>query len=370
MHNKFKDLVCPRKKGVANLALIAKSFFAVALACAATFSLAQNIVNTVTATPPPGVTPSTSISATDTDCKLQTNKVIQTAPIGAGPTFSITYRVTVAASGCTTVGSYALTDTPLFGAPGITINSASAVNTVIGSGTMPAGGALAPVVGPYTLAPAATAIAAGATHQYDVTINYTVTAGITAAAETCSAPGVGSGQVNTGATAGGLRNRSTATATGGSARTVDACQSISVADIQALKAQRAGTTGAFQTTALSVNQGQIIQYQLTYTNAGPEAANGAIFADAIPSNITGVSIVSTTPSSGVTCSGSLAGNSLSGSVAAWPSAGTCTLLIQGTASTSGTVTNTTTVTIPAGIVDPAIANNTSSLSTIITLGDR
>jgi uncharacterized repeat protein (TIGR01451 family) len=142
------------------------------------------------------------------------------------------------------------------------------------------------------------------------------------------------------------------------------------ADLQMAKTQRLGTSGVFASTALSARTGQIVQFQLVTTNAGPATVSGAAISDAIPSQYTGLSIVSATGSTGVvgctTATITLTGSTLSGTITTLPSAGTCTVIVQGTATTAGAaIANTAAVTAPAGITDTAPANNTSTVTTTI-----
>lgn len=136
------------------------------------------------------------------------------------------------------------------------------------------------------------------------------------------------------------------------------------ADLAVTKAQRAGTTGTFQTTALSVTQGSTVQYQIVVTNSGPSAVTNATFADAVPANLTGLSVVSAA-GTGTTCTASFTGSALNGSFSG-STGQTCTVIIQGTATTTGTFTNTATVAAPLGVTDGTAPNNTSSVSTTVT----
>ncbi|MCX8097754.1 MAG: hypothetical protein N3F11_01865, partial [Casimicrobiaceae bacterium] len=95
---------------------------------------------------------------------------------------------------------------------------------------------------------------------------------------------------------------------------------VAQADLSVEKSQREGTSGSFQTTPLTVVQGQVVQYQIVVTNNGPSAANSGTFTDAVPSNLTGLSVVSTSTSGGASgCTASFSGSTLNGTVATWPS---------------------------------------------------
>ncbi|GAA5438017.1 hypothetical protein Daqu01_03161 [Deinococcus aquaticus] len=147
-----------------------------------------------------------------------------------------------------------------------------------------------------------------------------------------------------------------------------ATQTITVtpaaADLGIVKSQRLGTTGTFQTTALSVTQGSTVQYQIVVTNSGPSAVTNATFTDAVPANLTGLSVVSAA-GTGTTCTATFTGSTLNGSFSG-STGQTCTVTIQGTATTTGTFTNTATVTAPSGITDATTGNNSSSVNTTVT----
>lgn len=158
------------------------------------------------------------------------------------------------------------------------------------------------------------------------------------------------------------------TATCGGAATSNATYTIvdDDADVSVIKNQRSGTTGTFQREALTIAQNKPMQYELVMSNLGSLTVNNATFTDAIPANLNNLSVISATTGSGATaCSASLSGNTLSGSFSA-PTNGTCTVIVQGTTNTAGTVTNTATVAPPTGFNDINTADNSSSVSTTIS----
>ncbi|ONG41042.1 hypothetical protein BKE30_06350 [Alkanindiges hydrocarboniclasticus] len=134
-------------------------------------------------------------------------------------------------------------------------------------------------------------------------------------------------------------------------------------DLSITKTQRTDTSsGSFVGTQLDVVQGSPVQYRLILANSTSIAVSGATYSDIIPAAITGVTVVSTTPSSGTTCTPSLSGNTISGTYNG-PAGSTCTIIMQGTASTVGLVTNT--ATLVENSTDPDLSNNTSSVNTNI-----
>lgn len=133
-------------------------------------------------------------------------------------------------------------------------------------------------------------------------------------------------------------------------------------DISINKTQRAGVTGSFVGNQTDVYQGTVVQYQLLLTNSTSNPVSGATYTDTVPAAITGVSIVSTTPSTGASCTPALNGNAISGTFNG-PAGSTCTIIVQGTASTIGLVTNT--ANLLENATDPDITNNSSSVNTNI-----
>lgn len=133
-------------------------------------------------------------------------------------------------------------------------------------------------------------------------------------------------------------------------------------DLSITKTQRAGTTGTFVGTQLDVIQGSTVQYRLVLANSTTSAVSGATYSDSVPSAITGLSIVSTTPSTGASCAPTLSGNTISGTYNG-PSGSTCTIIVKGTATTLGLITNT--ATLLENATDPDLSNNSSSVNTNI-----
>jgi uncharacterized repeat protein (TIGR01451 family) len=124
-----------------------------------------------------------------------------------------------------------------------------------------------------------------------------------------------------------------------------------------------------KTGPATVNAGGTITYQLTISNAGPSAADGATFSDAVPAGITGIAAVCGSPLGGAACPGSVtvAGNNVSGTIPTLPKNGSVVITITGTAPANATsFTNTATVAPPSGTTDPTPGNNSSSVPTNVT----
>ncbi|MGD9958025.1 Ig-like domain-containing protein [Nocardioides sp.] len=187
-----------------------------------------------------------------------------------------TYTVTVANTGGP--GAYGpLLDTPAFG-PGLTRTGVSW--TTSGAGA-PSGGS-ATGTGPYTLAPAATAIAANTTHTFTVVVTYSGTTSST----TCS--GAGSA----------LYNSVSAAGENGGAANNSACG----APATPVRSMTLKKTGALTTDADGDGKGDVsdvITYSFLVTNTGNINITGLAISD----NVVTVSCPSTnlTVGSQVTC---------------------------------------------------------------------
>ncbi|QIL78792.1 DUF11 domain-containing protein [Diaphorobacter sp. HDW4A] len=105
--------------------------------------------------------------------------------------------------------------------------------------------------------------------------------------------------------------------------------------------------------------GTEVTYTIMATNAGPDAVTGATVSDLLPAGIAQASW-SCVASTGSTCTANGTGalndkvNLASGATA------TYTLVMTVPVTFSGTLANTATVQVPAGVIDPDIANNTAT----------
>ena len=119
----------------------------------------------------------------------------------------------------------------------------------------------------------------------------------------------------------------------------------------------------------SIIPGAPISYTLTIRNAGPSAANGTTFNDVMPASITGVTASCGSATGGAVCPGSVtvAGNTVSGTIATMPPNSSVVVTINGTTSSSvnASIANTATVSPPSGTTDPTPGNNTSTATTTI-----
>lgn len=118
-----------------------------------------------------------------------------------------------------------------------------------------------------------------------------------------------------------------------------------------------------KTGTTSVNQNGAVTYTLVARNNGATTAHGATVTDNVPATLTGVTI-SCVAASGAVCPATAGLTTLNSEfIPTFPSGGQVTFTIGGTASASGTLTNTATIAAPNGSIDPSAANNTSATVT-------
>jgi uncharacterized repeat protein (TIGR01451 family) len=121
----------------------------------------------------------------------------------------------------------------------------------------------------------------------------------------------------------------------------------------------------------TVNAGGAVSYDVTLTNAGPSAADGATFNDAVPVQITGTTASCSAATNGAVCPAtlSLSGNNISAIIATLPSGSSVTIKITGTISSNatGSISNSASITPPPGVADPDITNNTSTTNAAVNL---
>ncbi len=113
-----------------------------------------------------------------------------------------------------------------------------------------------------------------------------------------------------------------------------------------------------------VGSGAPLEYTITVTNNGPSAANGAILKDAA---ITGFNVTTVTcrdAAGGAVCPSAPTKTALQGSgvtINTLPSGGSMTFVVAGTVTaTSGTLSNTATITAPSGISENNPSNNSAT----------
>lgn len=115
--------------------------------------------------------------------------------------------------------------------------------------------------------------------------------------------------------------------------------------------------------------GQPISYQLLITNNGPSDVPGAVIQDAIPAQITNITFTATASGTAQVVTTGLAGSNLTvtGNIPAG-AGNSITVNINGVVNAGaapGTISNTATVTPPAGITETVPATNTSTINTNI-----
>jgi uncharacterized repeat protein (TIGR01451 family) len=109
----------------------------------------------------------------------------------------------------------------------------------------------------------------------------------------------------------------------------------------------------------------VMTYTLLVSNAGPDAADGASYADAIPGSITGINASCAGEINAATCADpDVTGNDVTGNIPTLPATGSVTITITGTVA-GGTPgeSNTATVSPPNGVTDPNADDNSSTANT-------
>jgi uncharacterized repeat protein (TIGR01451 family) len=103
------------------------------------------------------------------------------------------------------------------------------------------------------------------------------------------------------------------------------------------------------------------------TNAGPGAADGALFSDTVPASITGVTWTCSASGQAICPSVSGTGNNLTQTLGTMPMNGRLRYVVTGTAPAAATsLVNTASATTPPGVTDPNPTNNTSTVTTSVT----
>jgi hypothetical protein len=94
------------------------------------------------------------------------------------------------------------------------------------------------------------------------------------------------------------------------------------------------------------------------------SVSGAFVSDIMPSGLSGVTWTCS-PGSGASCPGSGSGNI--NTPVDLPSGGSVTFTVNGTiAQSSGTLSNTVTISTPSGVTDPSATNNSATDTTTVT----
>ena len=119
--------------------------------------------------------------------------------------------------------------------------------------------------------------------------------------------------------------------------------------------------------ATSVNPGGTTTYTIVVTNAGPAAADGAVFTDPAVANLSVTSVTCGSPSGGAACPtvpnttvALLQGAGIV--IPALPSGGSVTFTVPATVagSATGTIANTANIAAPSGVTDPNLSNNSAT----------
>lgn len=121
----------------------------------------------------------------------------------------------------------------------------------------------------------------------------------------------------------------------------------------------------------TVPVGNAVIYALIITNNGPSPANGASYSDDVPAELLLFSATCGNETGGAACvtQPTISGHNVSGTIGSLPSGGSVIVNIFSNApATAVTVSNTATLTPPAGITDPNPGDNTSTVDTTVIAG--
>ncbi|MCL2873131.1 MAG: putative Ig domain-containing protein, partial [Betaproteobacteria bacterium] len=135
--------------------------------------------------------------------------------------------------------------------------------------------------------------------------------------------------------------------------------SVNVA-INAPAAPQADLQITLATSTPLVNIGDDVNYQIVVTNKGTSDVTGAQITDAIPAAIDSI-FWSCTGSKNAACGTPIGGGNSINLTAQIPVNGIITIDVTGKASAIGPITNTATVAPPAGVTDPDMSNNSSTV---------
>ena len=116
--------------------------------------------------------------------------------------------------------------------------------------------------------------------------------------------------------------------------------------------------------ATTKSQGSAVTYTIVASNAGPSSVSAAFVSDIMPSGLSGVTWTCSSTGS-ANCPSN--GNGNINAAIDLPVGGSVTFIVSGTVSaSSGTLTNTVTISTPSGVTDPAGSNNSASDSDTVT----
>ncbi len=294
----------------------------------------STIANTATVTDPRTGDTNDSANDSTTVRPVADLAIVKTGPATVVQGAPISYTLVVRNNGPSNVTGAQIADT-------IPTNITGVTWTCVAAGTADcntaAGGTGA--TGAGNLALGAAQINAGAANTLTITVSGTAT------------------------TAGTFTNTATVAPPAGTIDNVTANNSSAVETTITPAADLAIT----KTGTATVVQGGTVNYAITVTNNGPSNVTGALIADAVPANLTGVSW--TCASAGTAACGTASGSgnaiSLLGNINAG-AGNSVTITVTGTATTAGSFTNTATVSPPAGTTDPTPGNNSASQPTTVT----
>ncbi len=312
---------------------------------------------------------------------LTVNKLTSTPLLAVPPNTSGTYIINISNSTTLSGVAYGVAITDVLSSPFALTGTTATINysvgasgpvspmTITGTSTVAIGTAGNPV-NAFTLVPGANVTvtfkvglngATAGTYQNPAIVNYSDPTRTTGGNSSVASPAVSPGGTNAAGNTVPGSNYASGTSTQ---------EDIVITGVAGTSADLALSKSGPATAEV----GQAVQYTLSITNSGPSNVTGSItISDTVPAAIGTVTWVCTLVAGTGDCdtSASASGTGGSGNVillnkVALNSGGQLQIVISGIALSASNITNTATVSLPAGYTDPSPLNNTGTASTVIT----
>jgi len=111
--------------------------------------------------------------------------------------------------------------------------------------------------------------------------------------------------------------------------------------------------------------GDTVTYTVTFGNAGPQDADGAVLTDVLPSTLTGATVAVVFSGGASSAAPTPASLAAGWAIATLPAGGGGVLTITGVADVAGVITNQVQIAAPAGRTDPNVGNNSAVVVTAV-----
>ena len=312
---------------------------------------------------------------------LTVNKRTSTPALTVPPDTSGTYIINVSNAASLSGVAYGVAITDVLSSPFLLTGTTAIVAystgasgpaspmTVTGAGTVAIGTAGSPT-NAFTLVPGANVTvtfrvglngATAGTYQNPANINFTDATRVSGGSAT--------GVTNPAVTPGGINAAGSTVPGSNYASSSSTQEDIVITGVPGISAD----LSLVKSGPATAEVGSAVQYILTINNAGPSNLAGSVsVSDIVPANIGTVTWSCTLLAGSADCdtltggTGAIGTGTVSLSRIQIDSGGQLQITINGIAATSGSITNTATVSIPAGFTDPTPGNNTGTATTVIT----